>query len=372
MNRTDVAPSGLLAALSEAGLTGRGGAAFATARKVEAAHRHGAQLIVNACDGEIGAAKDGWVIEHHLAELVAGAQLVAPDARRIRYAAKRDSATAQRLRAAGLPVLEVPDRYVSSEETALISLAHNGLARPLTKGEPFVQGGRDSHGRRIEPSVVLNAETVWRVAQIADRGPRWFRAHGTPAEPGPRLVAISGAVPRPGVLETEAGMPLRTLLAAAGGLADGAEVIGVSGLSGILLPRAAATGMRWDSGDLGCFGGSIGPGILHVWDPARCPVEHVDDLLQYAAGQSAGQCGPCMFGLPAIAADWHALSTAQDSRAADARLERRIDLLPGRGACRFPDGIARFAASARSLLADHLAAHAAGRCPHRDRSNHAA
>jgi hypothetical protein len=77
----------LVSLLADAGLTGRGGAAFSTATKLEAARAHRAQLVVNACDGELGAAKDGWVVERHLAELVEGARLVA-GRRRVRYAAR--------------------------------------------------------------------------------------------------------------------------------------------------------------------------------------------------------------------------------------------------------------------------------------------
>ena len=69
-------PGALIEQLAEAGLTGRGGAAFSTAIKVRAATTSKASLIINACDGEFGAAKDGWVVEHHLSELVAGARLL--------------------------------------------------------------------------------------------------------------------------------------------------------------------------------------------------------------------------------------------------------------------------------------------------------
>lgn len=151
--------AGLLERLDQAGLTGRGGAAFSTAVKVRAAAEHDADLIVNACDGEVGARKDGYVVAHHLDELVRGAVLVAPR-RNVLYAAHRDSGTAATLRAGGLDVLEVPRRYVSSEESSLVSLAQGGLARPMTKRRSFVRGGSDSSGRRIAPTVVLNAETV--------------------------------------------------------------------------------------------------------------------------------------------------------------------------------------------------------------------
>ncbi len=81
--------------LHAAGLTGRGGAAFSTGVKVRAAHDHGAHLVVNACDGEIGAAKDAYVVEHHLDELLRGASLVA-DGRRRRWPSRPTGARAPR------------------------------------------------------------------------------------------------------------------------------------------------------------------------------------------------------------------------------------------------------------------------------------
>jgi len=353
----------LLTALDDAGLTGRGGAAFSTGTKVRAAHENGADLIVNACDGEIGAAKDGWVVAHHLEELVEGARLVTKGRRRrALFAAHRGSETASLLRAAGVDVLETPDRYVSSEETSLISLAQGGLARPMTKRVPFVMGGRDSAGRRISPTVVLNAETVWRVAQVADRGAAWFRSFGTAQEPGPRLVAVTGYVEMPHVVQTEAGVPITDLLTAAGEFAPAAETVLVSGLGGFFLTMDEARRSRWMTSDLSAYGGSIGPGILDVLDPRLCPVATVDRFLSYAAGESAGQCGPCMFGVPALARSWRELVSYPTQPALDHVLGR-ADLLPNRGACRFPDGVGRFARSAARVFTDHLAEHARGQCP---------
>lgn len=350
--------------LDAAGLTGRGGAAFPTGTKVAAAVAGDADLVVNACDGEIGAAKDGWVVAHHLAELVEGASLVSAG-RPVRYAAHRGSATAAALLATGLPMLEAPPRYVSSEESALISLAHGGLARPMTKRRPFVRGGADSDGRRIRPTVVLNAETVWRVSQVARFGADWFRAHGTPADPGPRLVTLNTPTARGIVVETQAGVPLSHLLDLVGGLPAEVPAVLVGGLGGSFIRTAEVPGLRWSSVDLARVRASMGPGVIEVPHADDCPLQLVDRLLTYAAGESAGQCGPCMFGLPALAADWRALLGGDP--AAYARVRGRAGLLAGRGACRFPDGIARFTASALVVFADHIGEHQAGRCPTHDR-----
>jgi NADH:ubiquinone oxidoreductase subunit F (NADH-binding) len=350
----------LVALLKDSGLTGRGGAAFSTATKVEAAHAHGARLVVNACDGELGAAKDGWVVEHRLDTLVEGAAAVA-GGRPVTYAAHRGSATIERLRAAGLPTVEVPARYVSSEESSLVSLVRGGLARPMTKRRPFVRGGYDSAGRRVAPTVVLNAETVWRVGQVVAHGAAWFRSFGTEAEPGPRLVTVNTPQVRGLVLEVEAGVPIADLMSAAGGPPPGAETLLVGGLGGRFLPLEPAMWLRWTRSDLAPFGASLGPGVLETLDPGECPLDVVDRWLTWAAGESAGQCGPCMFGLPALAADWRALASGTDP-AAYGRVTNRVALLPGRGACRFPDGVAGFAWSAVSVFAAHITEHGRGRC----------
>lgn len=353
--------SDLVQLLDDAGLTGRGGAAFRTAIKLRTAAENRAGLIVNACDGELGAAKDAWIVEHHLPELVEGAGLVASGRAPVRYAAHRGSRTASRLREAGLAVLEVPERYVSSEETSIISLAHGGLAKPMTRRAPFVYGGTDSRGRRIRPTVVLNAETLWRVGQIARLGADWFRSYGTSAEPGPRLVAVGGHVRRPGVYEASAGVALLDLVEAAGGLDANARHVGVGGLGGVVLTADDARNTIWDTPGMKRHGGALGPGIVTVWDPSHCPVEVAGGMIAYGAGESAGQCGPCMFGLPSLSQAWQELGRRPGEPERRA-LESRLGLLDRRGACAHPDGVARFARSALRTLAGEFDAHARHAC----------
>lgn len=352
--------SDLIDLLDAAGLTGRGGGGFSTAAKVRAAREHRAGLIVNACDGEVGAAKDAWIVEHRLAELLEGAKLVTAGRGRVRFAAHRDSVTAARLVASGVELLAVPHRYVSSEESALIALAGGRPAKPMTKRTPFVFGGRDSQGRVVPPTVVLNAETVWRIAQVRRFGAGWFRGFGTPDEPGPRLVAIGGAVETPVVVETAAGVGLGELLERAR-IRSRVRYVGVGGLGGVLLTRSDAERTRWDPPSMRRHGGTLGPGVVTAWDPDECPISVAGRLIDYGAAESAGQCGPCMFGLPSLAEAWQSLGRGPSPAGRD-RLEARLDLLVGRGACRHPDGVARFARSALGTLGPEFAAHSAGMC----------
>jgi NADH:ubiquinone oxidoreductase subunit F (NADH-binding) len=341
----------IIDSLDEAGLLGRGGAAFPAVIKARAARENHASLIVNVCDGELGAAKDGWVVANHLPELLDGVHLIAGrGAKRARFATHRGSAAARALKAAGLRVMEVPDRYVSSEETSLINLAHGGLARPLAKRGPFVYGGRDSRGKKIRPTVVFNAETLWRVSQLNANGVSWFRSFGTEKEPGPRLVAVGGYVRRVGVYESAAGTPLIELLQMAGGLHPSVKHVEVGGLGGVLLTADEARTVVWDTPGMKQYGGSMGPGIVSVWNPHEDPIEFATRMIEYGAGESAGQCGPCMFGLPALARDWSRFSQ-NPSRERRAQLNLRLDQFGGRGACHHPDGVARFVRSAMRVLA---------------------
>ncbi|WP_370890429.1 NADH-ubiquinone oxidoreductase-F iron-sulfur binding region domain-containing protein [Janibacter sp. GXQ6167] len=351
--------------LDDAGLTGRGGAAFSTATKLRAAAHTRAPLIVNACDGELGAAKDAWVVAHHLEELVAGAALISP---RVRFAAHRGSETARRLTTAGVRVLEVPHRYVSSEESALLSLASGGLARPLSRTAPITSGARRADGSKVPATLVLNAETVWRAYQIATKGVRWYRSFGTPEEPGPRLVTVGGAVGRghPLVLETESGARLASLLETAGGTWPGVSSLALNGLGGRWMPwTSAERNLPWSSRALAPFGIRTGAGILWAIDPHRCPLEVLDEWVGYAAGESAGQCGPCLFGVPAVAADVSALARRKVDRGLAQRLGRRLGWLPGRGACRFPDGVSGHVSSALAVHSEHVSDHLRGVCSYR-------
>jgi NADH:ubiquinone oxidoreductase subunit F (NADH-binding) len=87
-------------------------------------------------------------------------------------------------------------------------------------------------------------------------------------------------------------------------------------------------------------------------------------IASYLAGQSAGQCGPCRYGLPDIArALDHIASRGGDERA-DAWMRELLPLVKGRGACRFPDGAVALVASALQVFGADLENHLRyGPCP---------
>ena len=107
-------------------------------------------------------------------------------------------------------------------------------------------------------------------------------------------------------------------------------------------------------------GAALGIAAVIALPAAACGIAETARVLRFLADESAGQCGPCMFGLPAIADDMDEIALMPDraGRVA-ARLRSRLGVIPGRGACAHPDGAVRLAASALHVFADDVAGHAA-------------
>jgi len=116
---------------------------------------------------------------------------------------------------------------------------------------------------------------------------------------------------------------------------------------------------------LAAFGATPGAGIVWALPASQCPLVAASSIVTYLAGQSARQCGPCLFGLPALAAD---LARLADPRAAvgldrlPGQLATLAETITGRGACRHPDGTVRFVHSTVRTFADEVAAHGRGQC----------
>jgi NADH:ubiquinone oxidoreductase subunit F (NADH-binding) len=81
------------------------------------------------------------------------------------------------------------------------------------------------------------------------------------------------------------------------------------------------------------------------------------DVVRYMEGQGAGQCGPCVHGLADLA---DAMERLAYGGASGPRVERLLEicgLVEGRGACRHPDGVARFVRTGLHVFSDEVASH---------------
>ncbi len=358
-----------------AGLTGRGGAGFPAARKLRgvADGRGPAVVVVNAMESEPAGRKDQFLlaVAPHLvldgAVLVAaelGADTVHVCLPRTRAAQHRQlgGALEERRRTRLDPVRirlhALPHGYVSSESTSLVRWLNGGPARP--QGSP-----PRSHERGVarRPTLVHNAETLAHLALIARHGPDWFRQAGTPEEPGTTLVTVSGAVAAPGVLEAALGTPLTTVLDRAGGTTEPLRAVLLGGFGGTWIPAEKAP-TPLARRELAALGAAPGAGVLVAFPDPACGLTETARMLAFLAAHGARQCGPCRYGLPAVAEDFAALAAGQAHPELLSRLRRRTGLLPDRGACRHPDGAARLAASALRVFADDVDHHLThGTCP---------
>lgn len=341
----------LLNVVEYAGLTGRGGAGFPTARKmrVVAGGSRRAIVLANGCEGEPISQKDRTLLALSPHLVLDGVMLAAHAVRAseaivcVHRGGSAVLAAALRERT-GDPVstrvVEVPARYVASEESALVNFLSTGDARPTAK--PPRPAERGLRGR---PTLVDNVETLAQLARIARIGPDGFRASET------TLVTVGGAVPNPGVFEIPAGTSVGAVLALAGGSGGARAVLsGGYGGSWLGLPGGARVPMTHRA--LAAAGSSFGVGALWVLPARATGLTETAQILAYLAKESANQCGPCMFGLPAIAADFAELAARHSGRAVVLdRLRRRLGVIPGRGACSHPDGAARLAASALRVFA---------------------
>jgi NADH:ubiquinone oxidoreductase subunit F (NADH-binding) len=95
---------------------------------------------------------------------------------------------------------------------------------------------------------------------------------------------------------------------------------------------------------------------------SACGLIETARVTRYLAAESAGQCGPCLNGLPRIAAAMAELASPRPRRGTVQAVERWAGLVTGRGACHHPDGTARLVRSALAVFGAELSRHAGGRC----------
>ena len=163
------------------------------------------------------------------------------------------------------------------------------------------------------------------------------------------LVTVSGAVKRPGVYEIEMGIPAGDVIMLAGGPAERLQALLTGGYFGAWLPVEAAWAAPMTHSGLKAAGGALGAGIVVATPATACPVAETARVVRYLAEESAGQCGPCLHGLPALADALADLAfTGGRDLGAIGNVAELIPLIERRGACLHPDGAAQLV---RSLLA---------------------
>jgi NADH:ubiquinone oxidoreductase subunit F (NADH-binding) len=368
--RRELDAKSIVDVVERSGLRGRGGAAFPMVTKLRAvrAARGEAVVVVNGCESEPISAKDALLLCElpHLvldgAELAARAvgaseAIVAFETPNTAARASLETALserrAERTDETRFSLFAAEERFLSGQETALISQLNGGPARPT-----FVPPRPTDRGVGRRPTLIQNVETLANLALIGRYGAEWYRELGTETESGSRLVTLVGAVEQAGVYEIEYGTPLRALFGAAGGLSSELAGVLIGGYFGSWLPASRVGEIELSNEGLARHGGALGCGAVVALPDSACPVAETVRVAVYLATETAGQCGPCVHGTAAIARTLHGIAEGKASRTAFVDLDRWATELPGRGACHHPNGMAHFVATALRTFASQFDDHA--------------
>ncbi|PSM43167.1 NADH-quinone oxidoreductase subunit E [Streptomyces dioscori] len=311
-----IGPAGVIREVTDAGLVGRGGAAFPTGRKWQATasqpdHPH--YLVCNADESEPGTFKDRVVMEgdpYSLVEAMTIAAYAVGAHKGYLYlrgeyprALRRMEHAIGQARARGLlgddvlgqgyafdiEIRRGAGAYICGEETALFNSIEGYRGEPRSKPPFPVEKGLFG-----KPTAENNVETLVNVLPILTMGAPAYAAIGTGTSTGPKLFCVSGSVERPGIYELPFGATLGELL----------ELAGVRDrLRAVLLGGAAGGFVRPDELDIPltfegtrAAGTTLGSGVVLTFDDTVPLPRLLLRIAEFFRDESCGQCVPCRVG----------------------------------------------------------------------------
>ena len=356
-------PERLIDLVDRSGLTGRGGAGFPTGRKMRSVVTSPGRAVVvaNGAEGEPASCKDRLLLTRVPHLVLDGIALAAftvkadeaylvVHGQETELLASLEDAIAERQSVGVDPVpiqlAGIPGRYVSSEQSSIVQFINGGPGKPT-----FSPPRPNERGVKGRPTLVNNVETLAHLALIARYGDGWFRSIGLPSAPGSTLVTVGGAVARPGVYEIEMGTPIGQVVMLAGGPAERLHAFLVGGYFGAWLPAEVAWPVPMTHAGLKSVGGAMGAGMVIALPVTSCALAETARVVSYLAEETAQQCGPCMFGLPALADALIDLAWQGGRGRALDQIATLIPLIEKRGACRHPDGATQLVRSALTAFA---------------------
>jgi NADH:ubiquinone oxidoreductase subunit F (NADH-binding)/ferredoxin len=347
-------------------LRGRGGAAFPFAKKLTAVVLAAARtqqapvVLVNATEGEPAASKDKALLTHVPHLVLSGAMLAvrALGARELVIGVTDEEVAGRSLRSAiaevdrggFIRVAQLPERFITGEGGALVRGVNGEVPIP-----PALKVRAAESGVGGVPTLLSNAETFAQLAILAELGPQGYRAAGTEEEPGTVLLTVTGTDGNHTVVETATGVRLLEVLRRCNtGVGQG---VMVGGYHGAWLSAEAAKEVLVSRAAMKKAGAALGAGIIVPLATDTCPLGEVARVARYMGEESAGQCGPCRLGLPAVARSFTALAAGRSTDSALAAIHRGSGVVRGRGACSHPDGTTRFLLSALEVFKDDVEKH---------------
>lgn len=312
-------PEGVVREVTDARLTGRGGAAFPAGRKWQDVARAPVRphyLVCNADESEPGTFKDRVLLEDDPFALIEAMTIAGYAAgcdrgylylrgeyplalTRLQHAidqARNRGLLGDDVMGAGfsfdIEIRRGGGAYICGEETALFNSIEGLRGEPRNKPPFPTQAGLFG-----KPTLVNNVETLVNVLDIMTEGGPAFTALGTAQSTGTKLFCLSGSVERPGVYEAPFGTPLRAVLEMAGGMRDGRplQAILMGGAAGMFLtPDELDTPLSIEG--MRAIGASVGSGAIMVFDDRVDLKDTLTRITAFFRAESCGQCVPCRVG----------------------------------------------------------------------------
>jgi len=315
-----MAPSEIVQQVLDAGLRGRGGAAFPTGTKwktvldVEAPQKY---IVCNADEGDSGTFSDRMTMEGDPFMLIEGMMIagIATGATKgyiyVRSEYPHAIGTLNEAihvaelvgllgddivgsgRRFSLEVRKGAGSYVCGEETALLESLEG--RRGIVRAKPPLPAIQGLFGR---PTVINNVITFASVPLILARGAAFYRDFGVGRSHGTLPFQLAGNIKHGGLVERAFGLTLRELLYDyGGGSASGRPIktVQVGGPLGAYVPES-----QWDVPldyeAYAAVGATVGHGGLVVHDETADLSRLARYAMEFCAIESCGKCTPCRIG----------------------------------------------------------------------------
>jgi len=310
----------IVAAVTDSGLRGRGGAAFPTGIKwktVLGAPADQKYVVCNADEGDSGTFADRMIMESDPYVLIEGmtiAGLAVGATRGFVYirceypqAIATMRAAIERATAAGflgeriqggdrgfrLEVREAAGAYICGEETSLLESLEG--KRGMVRYRPPLPAIKGLFGK---PTALNNVLSFASVPIVLDKGAEFYKNYGVGRSRGTVTIQLAGNVKRGGLIEVPFGPPLREILYDfGGGTASGRPIRAVQAggpLGAYVHP--SQFGIAFDYEQFAAAGAMVGHGGLVVFDDTVDMGEQARFAMEFCAVESCGKCTPCRIG----------------------------------------------------------------------------
>ncbi|MDH4470621.1 MAG: NADH-quinone oxidoreductase subunit NuoF [Verrucomicrobiae bacterium] len=206
--------------------------------------------------------------------------------------------------------------YICGEETSLLESLEGKRPYPRIKPPYFPA----VLGLYMAPTIVNNVETICHVKHILRLGSAEYAAMGTTGDGGTRVLCVSGDVMKPGPYELAVGSVTlgELIFDICGGLRPGRSLKAIipGGSSSKVLraneifkikskaddgtvidKEVPLLDMVMDAANLAAAGSMIGSAGVIVMDDSRNMLWALNNLNQFYAHESCGQCTPCREGV---------------------------------------------------------------------------